>query len=232
MRLAIPSLTAFAAPFQIMFAGFFSRRRWSEASMNIVKALHDGLVYGRRVRLLAEKLSIHLPTDARILDVGCGDGMVDSLITRLRPDVAIHGIDVLVRPRTYIPVTQFDGARIPHPDASYDVVMFVDVLHHCEDPAQLLAEAKRVTRSSVLIKDHTQEGLLAHQTLRFMDWFGNAHHGVARPNNFWTLVQWKDCLGQLGLQVRHWQGRLDLYPWPATWLFDRKLHFIAVLRRS
>jgi SAM-dependent methyltransferase len=200
--------------------------------MNIVKALHDSLVYGRRTRLLAERLSVHLPRDARILDVGCGDGMIDSLIARSRPDVAIHGIDVLVRPRTRIPVTRFDGARIPHPAASFDVVMFVDVLHHSQDPEQLLAEAKRVTRSSVLIKDHTREGLLAFQTLRFMDWFGNAHHGVALPNNFWTLSQWEECIGRLGLQVRHWQDRLDLYPWPAAWLFDRKLHFIADLRRS
>ena len=200
--------------------------------MNIVKVLHDRLVYGRRMRLLAEKLSVHLPRDARLLDVGCGDGMVDLLITRLRPDVAIQGIDVRVRPHTHIPVTQFDGAGIPHPDGSFDVVMFVDVLHHCEDPAHLLAEAVRVTRSSVLIKDHTLEGVLARQTLQFMDWFGNAHHGVPLPFNFWTLSQWQDCVGRLGLQVRHWQDRLGLYPWPATWFFDRKLHFIAYLGRS
>ena len=200
--------------------------------MSIVKALHDRLVYGRRTRLLAEKLSVHLPKGARVLDVGCGDGMVDSLITRLRPDVVIQGIDVLLRPHLYIPVTRFDGATIPYPDASFDVVTFVDVLHHCENPAQLLAQAKRVTRSAVLIKDHTREGLLAYQTLAFMDWFGNAHHRVARPNNFWTLAQWNDRIGQLGLQVRHWQDRLGLYPWPATWLFDRKLHFIAYLERA
>ncbi len=200
--------------------------------MHVVKALHDGLVYGRRTRLLAEKLSVQLPDNARILDVGCGDGMIDSLITRLRPDVAIQGIDVLLRPHTHIPVTRFDGATIPHPDASFDVVMFVDVLHHSQDPAHLLAEATRVTRSSVLIKDHTLEGLLAYQTLAFMDWFGNAHHGVALPNNFWTLAQWQEDIGRLGLQVRHWQDRLGLYPWPATWLFDRKLHFIAHLGRS
>ncbi len=84
----------------------------------------------------------------------------------------------------------------------------------------------------MLIKDHTQEGLLAFQTLRFMDWFGNAHHGVALPNNFWTLSQWTGCIAQLGLQVRQWQDRLDLYPRPATWLFDRRLHFIAHLERS
>ena len=200
--------------------------------MNLVETLHDRLVYGRRMRLLAEKLSVHLPRDARVLDVGCGDGMVDLLVTRLRPDVVIQGIDVLVRPQTHIPVQRFDGATIPHPDDSFDVVMFVDVLHHCQDPAQLLAQARRVTRSSVLIKDHTREGFLADQTLRFMDWVGNAHHGVSLPYNFWTLAQWQECIARLGLQVRTWQDRLGLYPRPATWLFDRKLQFIAHLARS
>lgn len=200
--------------------------------MSMAKALHDGLVYGRRMRLLAEKLSALLPKDSRILDVGCGDGKIDALITRGRPDVTIHGIDVLVRPQTYIPVIEFDGTSIPHPDGSFDGVMFVDVLHHCKDPARLIAEAKRVARHFVLIKDHTQEGLLAQKTLRFMDWFGNAHYGVALPYNYWTLDQWKRCLQDLGLEARRWDDRLGLYPWPASWLFDRKLHFIASLERS
>jgi SAM-dependent methyltransferase len=200
--------------------------------MSVVKALHDGLVYGRRMRLLAEKLSAHLPPAAQVLDVGCGDGKIDSLIARLRPDVTIHGIDVLVRPQTCIPVTRFDGAKIPHPDASFDAVMFVDVLHHCQDPELLLAEAKRVARGVVVIKDHTQDGILAHQTLRFMDWFGNAHYGVSLPYNYWPFAKWQDCLRRLGLTARQWQDRLGLYPWPATWLFDRKLHFIACLGRD
>jgi SAM-dependent methyltransferase len=199
--------------------------------MSIAKTLHNGLVYGRRMRLLAEKLAAPLPANARVLDVGCGDGKIDSLIMRVRSDVDIQGIDVLVRPQTHIPVVKFDGAKIPHPDAAFDVVMFVDVLHHCQDPAALLAEAARVSRGLVLIKDHTREGLLAESTLRFMDWFGNAHHGVALPYNYWTLAQWRSCLERLGLKVRDWHSRLDLYPWPATWLFDRSLHFIAGLER-
>jgi SAM-dependent methyltransferase len=197
--------------------------------MRVAKVLHDGLVYGRRMHLLAEKLSAFLPEQGTILDVGCGDGKIDSLIMRERPNLEIRGIDVLVRPQTHIPVVEFDGTSIPHADASFDVVLFVDVLHHCQEPARLLAEAKRVARHFLLIKDHTREGFLAYQTLRFMDWFGNAHHGVSLPYNYWRLAQWQDCFARLGLAVREWRNSLGLYPWPATWCFDRKLHFIAAL---
>jgi SAM-dependent methyltransferase len=197
--------------------------------MSVVKTLHDQLVYNRRMKLLAEKISEHLPKKAKILDVGCGDGKIDSLIMWKRPDVSIEGIDVLVRPQTHIKVSYFDGRGIPCPDASYDVVMFIDVLHHCLNPGQLLGEAKRVARESVLLKDHTRNGLLAGATLRFMDWFGNAHYGVNLPYNYWSRSQWDACFNDLGLNIRKWQDRLGLYPWPATWWFDRRLHFIADL---
>jgi SAM-dependent methyltransferase len=200
--------------------------------MSIVKTMHNRLVYSRRMHLLAEKMSKELPQQARVLDVGCGDGKIDALIMQMRPDVVIEGIDVLVRPQTHIAVTAFDGNKIPHPDGSFDVVMFIDVLHHCLHPEQLLAEASRVARKSLLLKDHTRDGALAGTTLRFMDWFGNAHHGVSLPYNYWSRSQWDQCLRGLGLEVGEWRDRLALYPWPATWLFDRRLHFIASLARA
>ena len=73
-------------------------------------------------------------------------------------------------------------ANFRHPDASFDVVMFVDVLHHTDDPLLLLQEAQRVGKI-ILVKDHFRKGFLAGPTLRFMDWVGNAHHGVVLPYN-------------------------------------------------
>src|SRR5262245_22784366 len=98
-----------------------------------------------------------------------------------RPDISIRVIDVLVRPNTQIPVDRFNGKHLPHADKSFDVVCFVDVLHHTNDPATLLREARRVARKLVVLKDHTMDGIFAYHTLRFMDWVGNAHHGVALP---------------------------------------------------
>jgi SAM-dependent methyltransferase len=136
---------------------------------------------------------------------------------------------VLVRPQTLIPVVPFDGRTIPYPAGAFDVVMFVDVLHHTEDPIVLLREAKRVARQAIVIKDHTKDGVLSGPTLRFMDWVGNSHHGVVLPYNYWTQNQWEQAMTDLQLAAATWNADVGLYPWPANHLFDRSLHFVAKL---
>jgi SAM-dependent methyltransferase len=200
--------------------------------MSIVGKMHAQLVYNRRVEVLASHLATFLPPDANVLDIGCGDGMLDSLIMKRRGDVSISGLDVLVRDNTYIPVTAFDGNLIPFDTGSFDAVIFVDVLHHTLSPANLLKEAKRVSRDVIVIKDHTKKGVLAGLTLRFMDWVGNAHHGVVLPYNYWTERQWHETFTALALTIQEWDTHLFLYPWPMRLFFDRSLHFIARLSQN
>jgi len=173
-----------------------------------------------------------IPQSAQVLDVGCGDGLLASLIMQKRVDVKIRGIDVLVRSQPHIPIHRFDGQVIPYSDASFDAVMFVDVLHHTEDPMILLREAMRVTRKAILIKDHTCNGLFASSTLRFMDQVSNARHGVALPYNYWSQQKWFAALEMLGLTMSIWKKDLGLYPWLVNWIFGRSLHFIALLTLS
>jgi SAM-dependent methyltransferase len=201
--------------------------------MNVLRQIHgkahNKAVFGRRIEVLAAALADLIPADARILDIGCGSGTLAKAIMALRPDVVIEGIDVLVRPGTDIPVTEFDGHTIPWPDDHFDIALFVDVLHHTEAPARLLAEAKRVSRRGILIKDHLREGLFAEATLRFMDWVGNAQHGVALPYNYLSNKEWRGIWADLDLEVEKIDEDVGLYPAPFSWLFDRRLHFVARL---
>jgi len=197
--------------------------------MSIIEQIHGKYVFNRRVRILSDYLASQFPEGAQVLDVGCGNGLIASLIMQKRPDIKIQGIDVLIRSQTYIPVTKFDGKKIPYDDSSFDVVMFVDVLHHTEDPSVLLQEAARITRKAIVLKDHTRNGLLAGPTLRFMDKVGNERHGVVLPYNYWSKQEWFNCFDKLGLKIAVWNKELGLYPPPASWVFDRSLHFIARL---
>jgi SAM-dependent methyltransferase len=195
----------------------------------VIGKVHDKYVFGRRARVLANALAEVIPTHGTVLDVGCGDGTIAKLILEARPDLSIQGIDVLVRPLTHVPVAQFDGTTIPFADQSFDVVVFVDVLHHTNDPMQLLREARRVARKAIVIKDHCRDGVLANTTLRFMDWVGNARHGVALPYNYWPEARWRDAFTELGMVAEPWHPKLGLYPFPFSLAFDRKLHFVAKL---
>jgi SAM-dependent methyltransferase len=197
--------------------------------MRLLDRLHGDYVHSRRVRVLRDELVALLPRGARVLDVGAGDGLLSSLLAAARPDLTLSGIDTLVREETKIPVTRFDGEHIPFEAKSFDVVLFVDVLHHTDDPMVLLREALRVARHSILIKDHRLEGAFAKPTLTFMDWMGNARHGVALPNNYWPERRWRAAFEDLRLVVTGWNSDLGLYPWVADLVFGRSLHFVARL---
>ncbi len=197
--------------------------------MTLLGRLHGSIIFPRRIRTLSHHLGGLIPANAQVLDVGCGSGAVAHLLRQGRPDIRVRGIDVLVRQQTYIPVDVFDGRTIPHPDSSFDVVMFVDVLHHTDDPMVLLCEAARVARRAIVLKDHILAGFFAGPTLRFMDYVGNAPHGVPLPYNYWSRRRWLEACDTLRLRIAEWKTDLALYPWPATYLFDRSLHFIARL---
>jgi SAM-dependent methyltransferase len=201
--------------------------------VGVYARFHERWVHGRRVRVLSDALAALLPRDARVLDVGCGDGFIDKLVMERRPDLEISGIDVVMRrSETHIPVEPFDGTTIPYDDGSMDVVMLVDVLHHTETPVDLLREALRVSRDGLVLKDVTtgDPDRLAKATLTGMDWVGNARHDVPLPYNFFTREQWRAAFDELGVVESERRERFGLYPWPATLLFERRMHFACRLR--
>jgi SAM-dependent methyltransferase len=200
--------------------------------MNLLEQVHTSYVHRRRASVLRDHLTELLPKNATVLDVGCGDGLISDLIMQKRPDVKIRGVDTLRRSQTQIPVECFDGEVIPYGDGSFEVTMFVDVLHHTMDPMILLQEAVRVARKAVIIKDHICDGLLDDLTLRLMDQVGNARHGVTIPYNYWSQQKWFEAVDTLGLRITTWKKDLGLYPFPACWVFDRSLHFISRLDSS
>jgi len=194
-----------------------------------VDAFHQTRVHQRRVRVLVQAAAAALPAGLRVLDVGCGDGQLAASLMELRPDLTVEGAEVLPRPGCRIPVTAFDGRTLPFADGAYGASLLIDVLHHTETPAALLAEAARVGSGKVLLKDHLREGLAAGPCLRFMDIVGNRRHGVALPFNYLNSGEWRKVLADCRLTETSRDSLSGLYPFPANLLFGRRLHFMALL---
>jgi SAM-dependent methyltransferase len=168
------------------------------------------------------------------------DGQVRRVVgiarDRFRPAL-LHVLAFLLEARALLrhvimTATATTGTRLPFADNSFDFAMFIDVLHHTEDPLKLLREALRVTRKGVIIKDHIVKGFLAYPILRAMDWVGNAPYGVVLPYNYLSEDEWQSAFKSLSLKFDAKLTELGLYPKPFSFFFDRQLHFISLLSKE
>jgi SAM-dependent methyltransferase len=198
-------------------------------SFNALNAIHGAAVFKRRVRVLSRIVAAEIRGGTSVLDLGCGDGSLAKAIMTVQPQLEFHGIDVLIRPQAVIPIDLFDGETIPFSNKSFDWVTIVDVLHHTDNPKQLLTEGRRVARRGVIVKDHLRQGFGASASLRLMDWIGNKGHKVNLPYNYISKDEWDRIFAEARVTVKTWTEDLGIYPGPLRLLFDRRLHFIATL---
>ena len=55
---------------------------------------------------------------------------------------------------------------------------------------------------------------------------------MALPYNYLSQAQWNSLYSELGLTVVRSDTYLALYPFPFSALFERKLHFVSLLRKN
>ena len=167
---------------------------------NLLKRWNDMPMAQIRARRLPSFLAPHIPVGATILDVGSGDGRIAVSIMTEGGAASVQGVDVLLQDSPQIPTTSFDGEHLPFADGAFDLVTLIDVLHHTHHPERLLAEAVRVSRGKILIKDHDWVTWLDRWVLALSDYLGNKAYGVALPYNFLRQEDWTALFADLSLR--------------------------------
>ncbi len=84
-----------------------------------------------------------LPPQARLLDVGCGNGFIAHHLAGLI-GARVVGLDVGVSTTARIEYLTYDGRHFPVKDESFDAVLLCYVLHHAQDARLVLDEVRRV----------------------------------------------------------------------------------------
>ena len=184
--------------------------------------------------VLAECVCSLVPADGActVLDVGAGDGRLAAALQRFRPLTTALGLETVIRSEraTALPFARFDGNSLPIADASVDVALLLNVLHHAKQPEVLLSEVFRVTRQRVVIKDHIASTRVQHWQLAFLDVLGNWSSGASVRGSYWSRSRWAKELGALGAQPR-WVETLRFRSSPWSWLFSNELEAVLVIDR-
>lgn len=118
----------------------------------------------------------YVPTNAKILDIGCGSGLFASLIVHFKPTTTVYGFDanksaintaqkMVNKNNGFTNSLKFEyrDARAGMPSETYDVVSMIDVLHHVPMNSHedvIRAASERVAPGGILLyKDMVKKPL-------------------------------------------------------------------------
>jgi SAM-dependent methyltransferase len=155
--------------------------------------------YWREEPIVA-RLRPYLAGATNILDLGAGGCTVAKLI-KMREGVEVTPVDVVDHNVTDLPLLVYDGTTLPFADKTFDVSLIVFVLHHATEPAALLREAVRVTRSKIVILEDAPRNVIERRCWRAWDYVLNhfAHEDIHVAHRARDLAEWIHFLDALGI---------------------------------
>ncbi len=126
-----------------------------------------GIVHKIRSKLEARRFlnrCHNLPSDARILDVGCGDGFHLDLFRRYGKKAwRLEGVDIDKRAvdaasRAGFNVHLGSVEEIDLPENAYDIIFIIQTIEHVENPVTVLRTVRRLLKNGgrvVMVTDNT-----------------------------------------------------------------------------
>jgi SAM-dependent methyltransferase len=143
---------------------------------------HFGVVFSVRRRLEARRLLRtfrELPPNARLVDIGCGDGFHLDLLRSFGPSTwTVEGVDVDERAfaaaeRRGLVVHRGRIEELDLPESAYDGVLLIQTVEHLANPVEVLTAARRLLVPGgrlLLVTDNT--GSLDFRIARRRHWGG------------------------------------------------------------
>lgn len=123
----------------------FENKRWGNENQKI----------SFRHKTAFEMITAIFDKEISVLDLGCGDGLLLSLLEE--KGIIGKGLDISDEAIAKTKNKGFEASvfdfskRLPFLDNSFDIVISLDVLEHLYNPEGLLKEASRVSKGSIII---------------------------------------------------------------------------------
>jgi SAM-dependent methyltransferase len=182
-----------------------------------------GLVFHVRRRLEARRLlkwCRGLESDARILDVGCGDGFHLGLLREFGPQTwRLEGVDNSSRAVEFahkrgLTVHQGRVEQLDLPAEQYDLAFMIQTIEHVENPHSLLVAIRRILRPGgrlVIVTDNT--GSLDFRIFKGRHWGG---YHFPRHWNLFNSSTLKRAASKTGFEVETISTAVS----PVNWVYS------------
>jgi len=182
-----------------------------------------GFVHKVRSRLEAKRLlelCKDLPADARILDVGCGDGFHLNLLKKYgKASWTLEGVDIDRRAaemaeKSGLKVHTGSIEEIGLPENTYDLAFMIQTIEHVEKPEKVLSAARKVLKPNgklVIVTDNTD-------SIDFKFFKGSYWGGYHFPRH-WNLFNRKS-LANLAAKTGFGVEELATQVSPVNWVYS------------
>jgi 2-polyprenyl-3-methyl-5-hydroxy-6-metoxy-1,4-benzoquinol methylase len=158
--------------------------------------------YEKAGREMCKDCKSYIKEDSSLLDLGCGSGIIGKEFGRFF-NSEVLGLDIIDNRVVEIPFRRYDGNNLSFlKDNEFDAVLINFVLHHCQNPLELLKESKRVSKGIIVIYENIPEGLLSKMFcylhgVSFAQFFQkNSNKGY-----FLKRKEWEETFEKMGLKV-------------------------------
>ncbi len=191
-------------------------RELNQETTNTDKYERSGGVEGRLLERFRERLvgEVAALNPGRILDAGCGEGIVAEWLREALPEAELVGVDgraaalrEFARRNPGVEALTADLYGLPFEEARFDLVMAIEVLEHIEQPAAVVGELARVSGGHLLLtvphEPFFRAGNLARG--RYVGRLGSTPGHV----NTWGRRGFTRVLSRAADDVRWWSA----FPW-------------------
>lgn len=150
----------------------------------------------RSLLVIFERIKIN--SGEHLLDVGCGTGILLSMLAKAHPNISLAGVDLtkgmlkIARNRLSkeVELKEGEAEALPFEDTTFDLVISSSMFHYIRRPEVALAEAKRVLKvgGKLVITDWCADYFSVQLLSLFLEIFNAAHFKTYRMREIHSLL--------------------------------------------
>ena len=135
-----------------------------------------------------------------VLDIGTGSGSFANYLSKF--GFKVSTVDVVDKTiHSQINPIIYNGRDLPFEDHSFEASMLITILHHCQDPDRVFAEAVRVSKHKIIVLEDVYSNWVMKQLTWWMDSLVNLEF-KGHPHTNKSEAEWEALFEKHQLEVK------------------------------